>query len=106
MCSGHCVGMGVDRGVLLGKPQGKIKAVRQCLPLGSLSTREVDKHPYNYKAESSHCLRSYKFSYMRLRARRLQEEFFKTFYKSDKCSNICKGVLKNPCDSYKKGWAI
>lgn len=34
-CSGHCAG------ALLGKPQGKIKVVRQCLPLGSLSTWEV-----------------------------------------------------------------
>lgn len=96
------MGMGVEKSCL----QGKIKVVRQCLLLGSLSTREVDKHPYNYKAERGHCLRSYKFSYMRLRARRLQEEFFLTCYISDKCSNICKGVLKNPCDFFKKGWAI
>ena len=32
---GHCAG------APLGKPQGKIKVVRQRLPLGSLSTREV-----------------------------------------------------------------
>lgn len=66
------MGMGVEKSCL----QGKIKVVRQCLLLGSLSTREVDKHPYNYKAERGHCLRSYKFSYMRLRAGYCKKNFF------------------------------
>lgn len=33
-------------GALVWKPQGKIKEVRQCLPLGSLSTREVEISTY------------------------------------------------------------
>lgn len=39
-------------GALVGKPQGKIKEVRQCLPSGSLSTKEAKINTHIIKRQN------------------------------------------------------